>query len=317
MKKKIVAIILGIMSLGLVACGNAQNQNETPGAVEVQDEITDVPAQPTEQPTEKPEEVVDNDPQITPEITDEPGTDEVEYAPDSIEGQIYTISQNSDLWYEGSGEGYHKIKYAVTDLDMNGRLEIIMSDFNEDSYFSRNRFYEVTEDYSGLYKMEYDCETKWANGEEDGYAPDLMLFSNMACYSSATWGSATDDYAGPTYFYITEDELVYPDYESSVMAYMELIIGNQGTVHTFGKGMIYYYPDGTVLYNDEGGLDCTEEEFFTSLHWGFNAEYGWAKDNVTWSFVDIDVPEHCYNALVESYQGYTRENLYPADIVEE
>ena len=64
-------------------------------------------------------------------------------------GQLETIAKAKSTWF---AEGDAAMRYAVTDLDMNGRYEITAA--------KQNSFvmYEVTEDKSGLAKVEAPFE---------------------------------------------------------------------------------------------------------------------------------------------------------------
>lgn len=67
----------------------------------------------------------------------------------AYEGQLSVIAASKSTWY---AEGDADMKYAVTDLDMNGRYEITAA--KKDSF----TMYEVTADNSGLAKVETPFE---------------------------------------------------------------------------------------------------------------------------------------------------------------
>ena len=67
----------------------------------------------------------------------------------AYEGQLAVIAASKGTWYV---EGDASMKYAVTDLDMNGRYEITAA--KKDSF----TMYEVTADNSGIAKVETPFE---------------------------------------------------------------------------------------------------------------------------------------------------------------
>ena len=72
--------------------------------------------------------------------------------PLSIEGQLKTIAEAKDkiVTYDDEDENYH---YAITDLDQNGRLELIVSTgMIGTGHFTTNWYYEISKDGSKLKK---------------------------------------------------------------------------------------------------------------------------------------------------------------------
>lgn len=72
--------------------------------------------------------------------------------PLSIEGQLKTIAEAKDkiVTYDQYMDSYH---YAVTDLDQNGRLELIISTgVNGTGHITNNWYYEISKDGSKLKK---------------------------------------------------------------------------------------------------------------------------------------------------------------------
>lgn len=72
--------------------------------------------------------------------------------PLSIEGQLKTIAEAKDkiVTYDQYMDSYH---YAVTDLDQNGRLELIIAtEMNGTGHITHNWYYEISKDGSKLKK---------------------------------------------------------------------------------------------------------------------------------------------------------------------
>lgn len=71
----------------------------------------------------------------------------------SIEAQAKLIAQTSDLW-QHSGR-----MYSLTDLDRNGRLEVLASTIRENRTDSHTDIYEVNAEGTGLDKLKFDLHS--------------------------------------------------------------------------------------------------------------------------------------------------------------
>ncbi|MBQ9279442.1 MAG: hypothetical protein IJ215_00085, partial [Clostridia bacterium] len=79
----------------------------------------------------------------------------------AYEKQLQVIMDNMALWrndFEMDGAGY-----AITDLDFNGRLEIISSSYGGTGGYTYNRVFEVNENFDGLTL----CESNLIEGDSD------------------------------------------------------------------------------------------------------------------------------------------------------
>ena len=89
--------------------------------------------------------------------------------PLSVEGQLNTIAEAKDkiVTYENEDENYH---YAITDLDQNGRLELIVSTgmFGAE-HITGNWYYEISKDGSKLKK----CKGKAFGNEGHDICDDI------------------------------------------------------------------------------------------------------------------------------------------------
>ena len=78
-----------------------------------------------------------------------------------VEKQLQVIIDNVELWkndFELDGVGY-----AITDLDFNGRLEIISASYGGTGGYTYNRIFEVNEKFDGLNL----CESNLIEGDSD------------------------------------------------------------------------------------------------------------------------------------------------------
>lgn len=89
--------------------------------------------------------------------------------PLSVEGQLKTIVEAKDkiVTYDNEDENYH---YAITDLDQNGRLELIVSTgMFGSAHFTYNWYYEISKDGSKLKK----CKGKVLGNEGHDICDDI------------------------------------------------------------------------------------------------------------------------------------------------
>lgn len=106
---------------------------------------------------------------------------------ESAAAQLRLIAGAADTWRIGDeSDGWG---YAVTDLDGNGRLELISSELHGTGFFSTNRIWEVTAALDGL------AEVTQTIPEGDSQA-DLLTAETLPVY--------TDDAGGVRYFVFTD-----------------------------------------------------------------------------------------------------------------
>lgn len=218
--------------------------------------------------------------------------------PLSIEEQIRLLVDSKDVWYqEKSDKENSKIYYLVTDLDMNDRIEIIRCDYCALPEFCKNRFFEVSADYSSVEKMDYDVETMWANGEENGTSHGI---ANAPVPINCFWNKAGNR---TTYYYIIPTR----EHEEGVetITQMSLGVNNTGKVFTDFTGYANMDTEtGEITYSDYNGFECSQEEFEKSGFISYSVESGWQCDSVTWQTVVIDDTTDMYESLMNSYTAY-------------
>lgn len=78
--------------------------------------------------------------------------------------QLDLILNNKNLWYKDNE--FDKYSYAVTDLDQNGRMEIIASICQGTGFYTYSTIYEVNENVDGLNLCESDM-TEYDFSEAD------------------------------------------------------------------------------------------------------------------------------------------------------
>ena len=100
------------------------------------------------------------------ELSPEDITEEIK---PSYEDQIEIIAQKADEWF--GIDVNTSYSYCVTDLDANGRLEIISSGIGGSGQFSFGNIYEVNSTFDGLDKC----------GENGSFHPDITLKDEIFC----------------------------------------------------------------------------------------------------------------------------------------
>ncbi len=75
----------------------------------------------------------------------------------NVNKQIKVIVDNKDLWLEEDDDFINYV-YAITDLDQNGRLEIMSTSNQGSGMYSYNNFFELNTNLDGLNKIVTDIE---------------------------------------------------------------------------------------------------------------------------------------------------------------
>ena len=183
--------------------------------------------------------------------------------PLSIEGQLKTIAEAKDkiVTYDQYMDSYH---YAVTDLDQNGRLELIISTgVNGTSHITNNWYYEISKDGSKLKKCKGktfgneghdicdDIDTVYIDPKKHNYyyiVHGITHVSGAENYDSVGFlqlknGTLTDNYlAGGSHFVSKKGKLKDSYYKM-------LKNGNENTVKLTKK----QYSDIDSLMNEKYG----------------------------------------------------------------
>lgn len=126
------------------------------------------------------------DAMVKPHAVVTPGALGTKTGEDTIKKQIQLILDNMELWQRtGETEMYG---YAVTDLDGNGRLEILSSSFGGTGFYTDTDIYEVNESLDGITL----CEQKKQEGDSQA---DVMVTSVPVYY----------DAMNSTYYFVFHD----------------------------------------------------------------------------------------------------------------
>ena len=145
-----------------------------------------------------------------------------------IIAQSYKFIRSDYLYY---AEGYPDASFAVTDLNHNGRLEIIVTAIEETGIFSNTFFYEISEDYSSLERL------KVSGKDQSDIAGDFLMSSDNEDHAISYDCYLKDG----EYYYLLED------------------LASNGWNYKFVMYYSYNFTDG-VTRNFIGGCEFNAEK---------------------------------------------------------
>lgn len=219
---------------------------------------------------------IENIPEIIEENTDKTVEEEKE-APD-YSAQIELIANNAKTWFDA--EKIDLYSYCITDLDKNGRLEVIISSIGGTGMFSSGNIYEVDKDLDGIVLC----------GEKGSLNVDIIMFNVYDVY--------TDENSGKRYY------AVYDSYSSgwAEQGSSKYVLSLENSVYET-KAVARYLLltddnfNETAYYYDIEGNEVTEKYYdncYSSIFEGYNkstATFGWidGEKDENWNCV---IPEH-------------------------
>ena len=80
---------------------------------------------------------------------------------EDVKKQLTIIAENKDMWITELEYADEVYRYAISDLDHNGRYEVIVSNMGGTGLYTYSRFFEVNETYDGL----VECTTDFMEGD--------------------------------------------------------------------------------------------------------------------------------------------------------
>lgn len=163
MKKKILIIGLSCI-LGLCSCGQAKDVEQNSATLE--------------ESLQASQNSESEEPATTAKETPEAPTASLSSDYKGVDAQIRIMVKQKDLWLEGMDYANDLKKYTITDLDDNGRLEIIVVNHGGTGNYTYSRYYEVNESYDGL----VECALDYVEGDSQ---PDLLWAEEITIYKDA------------------------------------------------------------------------------------------------------------------------------------
>lgn len=300
MKRKIIISLLTLaLLLSLAACksseksegavNNASVQETESNAASVQ-ETGNSPDESQESSTQD-VDIVENSEENGENFveTDKTGPSYQQESPESVTSQLALIAENFDMWvldneiYQNS-----ECQYAITDLDGNGRLEVISSSMAGTGLYTYSSYYEVNSAFDGLEECVYDK----MEGDSE---PDIMCLFTTAYYDAAT----------NIYHYIFEDVVRIGAMENYVIK--SGLTLTDGTVSYTPLVTAHSIADGdemqSFFYDDQ---DCEiSGEDFENLDYLFG---GCEKYTVNFGFTEIDGEDDILSTITASYSGFYFES---------
>lgn len=273
MLKRMTALLAAaLLTVSLAACGTVEDiQKDTEsGAPESSGEST------TEAPTET----------ETPTETEAPKPD--------YDEQLRILADNYTQWVRT--EEYSSYSYMVTDLDQNGRLELVCTICRGTGFFSSNEIWEINETYDGVTL----CDASQI--PEDGQ-PDLISFSETTAYLE-----------NGVYTYIFNDFVRMDAGESGEKRLaLSLSEGKLG-LRTLGSMSQQYDRDAEetiTTYRDENDAEIDEAAYLSLADTAFpeaqkyRAAFGWCNFSAEES--DAMTAEQWLSALQTSWACFVLE----------
>ena len=267
MKKLVMLLVVMVLCLSVTACAGSQQSNSFNG--DVLFSTPDVPA--TSAPV--------------------PATSAPVSAKETVESQLHLIAEHSSMWLnDADPESYG---FAVTDLDHNGRLEIIFSTCQGTGIYSYNQMWEVNEDFNAIAL----CETETVEGDSQA---DIMVQSVLAFYDSGSnvYSYVFDDLAknGAAEYY--ENKRAISLQKGKLL---ETPLAYKSTIYSDASSR-------TVTCTDAEGKEITQEEYENIADMVFSnyekreISLGWVT-NAQGALKDMSA-EELYTALKGSYDSF-------------
>ncbi|MDE6566210.1 MAG: hypothetical protein K2K70_00580, partial [Lachnospiraceae bacterium] len=170
---------------------------------------------------------------------------------EAVEKQLKIMAQDAKLWRSVGDSGYDgTVRYAVTDLNQNGRWEILTEVFEEDAEREDSYVYldgyEINETGDGLEKIEIDREMMYP-WEYGSMGEDILELIHTAYYDpkseeyhymlrrEAYYNAESEEYAHISLSGFGEEEASIPEQEFyEVMTVLTL---KQGEINQEHQGV--------------------------------------------------------------------------------
>lgn len=152
MKKTVAVLLAACMTVTAVACSKDDDGDETTKNETEQEETEAEPEETIEvtEPSEDATESTEQDPEITETVEGvEPVSADM---PADADEQIAAIMGAIDTWYVDNE--YELYQYAITDMDNDGRLELICASIQGSGHYTYADYYEVDDTNSGIVLLE-------------------------------------------------------------------------------------------------------------------------------------------------------------------
>lgn len=230
----------------------------------------------------------------------EPEPEQPETSSDPAD-QVKLIAENRDLWLVTDATVADIAQYAVTDLDDNGRLELIATFTEGTGQFSSTSAWEVSEDFASLQPVEY------LFGENHS-EPDIGWSESFRCYRGelGNFVVAMDNMKnGVAEEYYYQDFLLLREgsLDSYTVSYCVVLAEDSNGDGEPELHAYYYAPGGDGVEEEE----LSSDQFASSLDDFFGYNYDRYVMDLSWKQFDaaarkseVDIPA----ALADSWSAF-------------
>lgn len=226
MKKNLIAMTITAALLLLLAACAASPVASDPESSEPQESLSEMPSSPA-------------------------GTESSEPAPD-YNAQLRLLADSCALWVKT--DPMDPYTYSVTDLDRNGRLEVLVTVCTGTGMYSRTDVWEVNESLNGVNL----CSTSALSEDNQ---PDLVNVQETTAY-----------FDGQVYRYLVTDYIRQSAAEADEVLYALTLSGGSVQAEPLATVKQAYSPDSeepATTYYDAGGDEITEQEYQTAAESAF------------------------------------------------
>ena len=212
--------------------------------------------------------------------------------------QVRLIAESRDLWLVTDPQQADFAQYAVSDMDENGRLELITTVTEGTGQFSSTQFWEVNEDFSRLEPVEYDLDG--AQSEPDlGWSGSFRSYKGELGNFVVARDQMANGYAENYYyedFFVLRNGVV----DSGTISYC-LVLAEDSNGDGEPEMHAYYYASG------EEEEELTPQQFVLSVDDFFGYSYdryvmdlGWKQFDEAARASEVDIPA----ALADSWSTF-------------
>jgi hypothetical protein len=210
--------------------------------------------------------------------------------------QLQLIANQASVWIGDTESVAEPFFYAVTDLDQNGRLEIIQSSCQGTGLYTYTNLWEVDANGTEL----IPCQLSIAEGDSQ---PDIIADPEIVYY----------DETGDCYFYIFRDEIrngAAEHYQSQIALSLQdgvvttTLLSQMSTIYTSGGANVvitYMDADGNTI--DEDIYNMTVENTFAGLT-AMETTIGWTDYTVSAQLAELTEAE-IMNLLKTSWESFS------------
>jgi len=212
------------------------------------------------------------------------------------------IAKQKDIWVNYMDYANDLQQYTITDLDGNGRLEVIVSSMGGTGSYTYTRFFEVNETFDGL----MECTTDFVEGDSE---PDMMIANEPS--------QVFRDLEGVYHYVIRDFMRAGTEYYDIIY---DVVLKNGHITHNVLARMYDSYSSGSsvVEYTNAAGEKITEAEYKAIAKTTFE---GMSELTCLFDWRDLEEiadldEEKIYNILSEIRSGVLRGNVMMEEVAE-